>query len=113
MVNYLSLTLFFHLLKVPILFSQIISAELALLSTFVGNNFWAFTHHHHFSLRRKLVKFHISAIAGLTINSTFVVTLVHFWNINYGIALVVGSLAGLVWNYNLYKRFVFKAHRPE
>jgi len=112
-VNYLSLALFFDALGLPILIAQVISAELALLSTFVGNNFWAFTHHHHVSWRRKIVKFHASALAGLAINTAFVVLLVHFAHVYYGLALVVGSLAGLVWNYTLYKRFVFKKIKQE
>lgn len=106
-VNYLGLAVFFDLLGLPILLAQLMSAELALLTTFVGNNFWAFTHHHHISLRRKLVRFHLSAFMGIVINSTFVVTLVHYAHLYYGLALVIGSIAGLMWNYTLYKRFVF------
>ncbi|MGH7194382.1 MAG: GtrA family protein, partial [Candidatus Saccharimonadales bacterium] len=113
MVNYLGLAVFFDLLGLPILLSQIISAELALLSTFVGNNFWAFTHHHHISWKRKLVKFHLSALGGIVINSTLVVTLVHYAHMYYGFALVIGSIAGLMWNYTLYKRFVFNAHQAD
>lgn len=107
-VNYGMLALLFDLLGAPILVAQIIGGETALLATFVGNNFWAFVGHHHISLRKKLVKFHLSAFGGLFINSAFVVILVHFVHVYYGLALVVGSIAGLIWNYTLYKKFVFK-----
>lgn len=109
-VNYGMLALVFDLLGASILVAQIIAGETALLATFVGNNFWAFIGHHHVPVWHKLVKFHASAFAGLAINSTCVVVLVHFAHFYYGLALVIGSIAGLVWNYTLYKRFVFKPH---
>lgn len=114
LVNYAMLALIYDFLGAPILVAQIIGAETALLATFVGNNFWAFIGHHHISVRKKLVKFHASAFAGLAINSTFVVVLVHFAHLYYGLALVVGSAAGLVWNYTMYKRYVFVTqHKDE
>jgi putative flippase GtrA len=109
-VNYAMLALIYDLLGAPILIAQIAGAETALLATFAGNNFWAFIGHHHVSIRKKIVKFHISALAGLVINSTCVVVLVRYAHLYYGLALVVGSVAGLVWNYTLYKRFVFATH---
>ena len=105
-VNYLSLVLFFGLLHFPILTAQILGAEIAVLATFVGNNFWAFQDHN-ISMKKKVVRFHLSAGAGLLINSGLVVALVHFWSIYYGLALAIGSAAALIWNYTLYKRFVF------
>lgn len=114
-VNYIALTLFYHLIGFPILIAQIIGSELALLSTFVGNNFWAFTHHDHISFRRKFITYHASALVGLLVNDLVVAGLVHFLHIYYGLALVAGTLAGLVWNYTLYKRIVFKTKslKPE
>lgn len=110
LVNYGMLALIYDFLGAPILVSQIIGAETALLATFAGNNFWAFIGHHHIPIRNKIVKFHASAFAGLAINSTIVVVLVHYAHFYYGLALVIGSMAGLVWNYTLYKRFVFRTH---
>jgi putative flippase GtrA len=111
--NYASLALFYKLIGLPIIIAQILGAEIALLSTFVGNNFWAFKGHHHIQLKTKLIKFHMSAAAGLAINSILVIVLVHFAHLYYGLALVIGSAAGLVWNYTLYKRFVFKNHESK
>lgn len=107
------LALLYDLLGAPILVSQILGAETALLSTFVGNNFWAFIGHHHIPIRKKLIKFHMSAFAGLAINSTCVVVLVHFAHLYYGLALVIGSIAGLTWNYTMYKRYVFATHQDK
>lgn len=110
-VNYLILTVLFHLLKVSILPAQIVGAEAALLTTFVGNNFWAFANHGHISLRNKLIKYHLSAGTGLLINSCLVILLVHFSHMYYGLALVIGSAIALLWNYTVYKHFVFKTHK--
>jgi putative flippase GtrA len=107
-VNYLMLTIMYHWLKLPILIAQIVGAEAAVISTFAGNNYWAFKGHHHISVWHKLVKFHLSAIVGILINSAFVVLLVKYAHIYYGAALIIGSAAGLAWNYTLYNRFVFK-----
>lgn len=111
MVNYMALALFFDLLNLPILVAQIAGVELAVLATFIGNNFWAFKGHHHIALPTKLLKFHVSAAGGLVINSSIVVILVHFAHVYYGLALAVGSVIGLLWNYVLYKRFVFRSHK--
>ncbi len=107
------LALVYDFIGAPILLAQILGAETALLTTFLGNNFWAFIGHHHISIKNKLIKFHISALAGLFINSFCVVVLVHYAHLYYGLALVIGSTAGLIWNYTLYKRFVFKTHHKK
>ena len=104
------LALVYDLLGAPILAAQIIAGETALLTTFAGNSLWTFIGHHHVAVWKKLTKFHLSALAGLFINSTFVVLLVHYGHLYYGLALVIGSIAALIWNYTLYKRFVFRPH---
>ena len=107
-VNYLSLSLFYDLLKISILTSQIIGVELAVFVTFLGNNYWTFKHHQNKSMINKFIKFHLSALGGVFVNSGIVISAVQYLHFYYGLALIVGSLVGLVWNYILYKKFVFK-----
>jgi putative flippase GtrA len=107
-VNYAMLFLLYDLLSLPIFIAQLAGAETALIATFVGNNFWAFSGHDHHSMLHKIVKFHASALGGLLLNSACVIVLVHFAHVYYGLALAVGSIVGLCWNYTLYKHFVFK-----
>ena len=109
-VNYLMLALFYDILSTPILIAQIFGAETALLATFFGNNYWAFKGRHRHTFWNKFIKFHASALGGLLINSFLVVVLVKYGHLYYGLALVIGSAAGLVWNYTLYKKFVFKSY---
>ena len=110
LINQFFLYIFYHILHMPIVLATAISAELALLGTFVGNNFWAFTHHQHISIKKKLIKFNISGTGGVIINISIVSLLVLYAHLYSPIALTIGSMVGLVWNYTLYKRFVFKAH---
>lgn len=106
-VNFVCLTLFFHILKLPILISQLMGAEIALFFTFTGNNWWAFRGDHHHSLMQKLVRYHMSSWVGLGLNSLCVVVLVKYAGWYYGFALVVGAAIGLIWNYTLNRRVVF------
>jgi putative flippase GtrA len=112
-VNFLGLALFFDVLRLPIAIAQIVSVELAILATFVGNNSWAFSGHRHIPLGRKIWRFHASAVTGMAINSVVVIILVRFFDVHYGLSLAAGSLAGLTWNYTLYKHFVFKTTPPK
>lgn len=107
-VNYVALAVLYDLLNMPIIVAQIIGAESAVLTSFAGNYLWTFSGHQNNPMWKKMIRFHISALTGLAINSTTVVLLVQFTGLHYGLALVIGSVTGLVWNYSLYKRFVFK-----
>lgn len=102
------LALLYDLLDLPILAAQLIGAEVAILTTFVGNNFWTFSGEHKASVWKRLVTFHLSALSGFIINTTIVVLLTRYLGVFYGLSLAAGSTAGLVWNYTLYKHFVFK-----
>jgi len=106
-VNFACLFLLFDLLKFSIVISQIISAETALVATFIGNNFWAFKGHLHHRLPKKFAKYQITALMGIGINSTTVIVLVSQFDVFYGLALAVGSIAGLIWNYTANRHVVF------
>lgn len=107
-VNYIGLTILFDILKIDIVVSQVVAAELAVVATFFGNNLWTFRFDHHHSLLNKLVRYHLGALVGIVINDLLVILLVHYVHVYYGIALVIGSAAALLWNYSIYKRIVFK-----
>lgn len=94
-------------MKLSILISQIIGVELAVIVTFIGNNYWTFKGHQNKSMVNKFIKFQISAIGGVLINSGIVISTVQYLHFYYGLGLMIGSLTGLVWNYTLYKKFVF------
>jgi putative flippase GtrA len=107
-VNYAMLTLLYSVLKLPILLSQLLSAEVALLCTFTGNNFWAFTGHKHLSIKKKLLKYHLTSGIGILISTGVVTGLVKYAHLYYGVALVIGSALALIWNYTVNRKFIFK-----
>ncbi len=107
-VNYVALTVMFRGVKLNILPAQILSAELALIVTFLGNNYWAFRDHHHISVRVKIIKYHLSSGAGLIINTAIVSLLVTYAHFFYGLALVLGSITALLWNFTINSTFIFK-----
>lgn len=110
-VNFLMLALLYDTFSIPIWASQLVSAEAALLATFFGNNYWAFRGHQHIPVKKKLLKFHATAGVGILINSTFVIALVKFLHMYYGLTLVIGSIAALAWNYTMNKKVIFKSEK--
>lgn len=107
-VNYIALAILYSNLKMPIVPAQLIGAEAALLTTFIGNNAWAFRDHHHIPVRKKLVRYHGTSWAGIAITSTTVIVLVHFAKLHYGIALAISASIGMVWNYTWNHKVIFK-----
>lgn len=111
MVNYVVLAVLYDYLGLSIAISQIIGAEIALLTTFTGNNFWAFSHHHHIPIRRKLITYHGTAGTGILITSSCVIVLVKYAGFYYGLALAISACIGMVWNYTFNKLVVFRRHK--
>ncbi len=111
LTNYIVLIVLFDLIKLPILAAQIVGAEIALLTTFTGNNYWAFRDHHHISVRKKLLKYHVTSGAAICITTTTVVLLVRYGHLYYGLALVIAAAIGMIWNYLFNSKVIFKKLR--
>jgi putative flippase GtrA len=111
--NYIVLFVVFDLLGLPILFSQLLGAEIALLATFTGNNFWAFRDHHHIPVRTKLLKYHLTSGSTICITSTIVILLVHFAHFYYGLALAISACVGMVINFTFNSKLIFKRRAQE
>ncbi len=112
LTNYVVLILLFDLLNIPIVPSQLLGAEVALLTTFTGNNFWAFRDHHHIPIRKKIVKYHLTSGAGIAITSTIVIVLVRYAHFYYGLALMLSACVGMVWNFVWNSVVIFKRRLP-
>lgn len=107
LVNSAGLLLFYDKLKLPIIIAQLISAEIALMATFVGNNFWAFKADHHHTFIQKLARYHAGSWIGLGINSVIVVVLVKYFHLFSVLALGFGASVALLWNYTVNRRLIF------
>lgn len=110
-VNFLVLSLTFKVLDLPIWFAQLLSAEISLITTFFGNNYWSYKGHDHIHMGRKFITFQLTATTGLLINTFIVSVLVTHAHMFYGLALAFGSIASLLWNHNANKHFVFKKQK--
>jgi putative flippase GtrA len=106
--NYLMLIILFDKLGIRILWAQLIGAEVALLTTFCGNNYWAFRDHHHIPLGHKLVKYHVTSGLGIAITSTMVIVLVDTFHLYYLVSLALAASVGMVWNFAFNSIVIFK-----
>jgi hypothetical protein len=108
-VNYLFLSLFFRLLKVEIIVSQIFAGEIALLVNFSLHNYWTYKNHEHISFYKKLFNFHLTSLAGQVIILTIEIVAVKLLKIHYGISLIIASSVAMIWNFIWTKYYVFKS----
>lgn len=108
-INISLLTLFRKGLGLPLFFSQLMGAEIALFSNFMLHQHWTYKKNKvEKSLRTLLVQFHLTswpAIIGSSIMVTIGVSTLHF---NSEVALVISSLIVLGWNYFWSKYVVWK-----
>ncbi len=108
-INLLFLNLFFSVLNIPILISQLFAAEIALFSNFMLHHHWTYNKSKvEKSPRTLLLQFHATtwpAIIGSSIMVTLGVKIVH---LNTATALVVSSLIALLWNFFWSKYVIWK-----
>jgi putative flippase GtrA len=88
--------------------SQLIGAELAILSNFYLHSTWTYKGAAEKPLATRLTQFHASAWVGSGITSAIVIISVNKLHVFYPVALVMGSLGGLTWNYIWTKYVIFK-----
>ena len=108
LINLSALFVIHDLFGVRIGPSQLIGAELAILSNFYLHSIWTYKGADEKSLPKRLTQFHASAWVGSGITSIVLIVLVNRLHVFYPAALVAGSLCGLVWNYAWTKYFIFK-----
>lgn len=89
-----------------------IGAEFAILSNFILNNAWTFHHHKISGLRLipKFIQFNVAALGGLLIQSGTVFIGTHTTGLDtYFYWYIVGVSIGLIWNYIMYSRVIWKS----
>ncbi len=112
-VNYGFLYLLHDTLSLPILLSQLVGAELALISNFTLHANWTYKTYKEESLWSRILKFHVTMLMGYTINTVTVVELVSKLGMYYGFALVIGSSAALLVNFWTSRYYVWgRSEKP-
>lgn len=104
-VNFSVLWLLHGLLRLPLLTSQIVAAETAIIGNFALHHWWTYKGYKEADLTARLLKFHSSAWTGSLITTLVLVGLVRYARVHYLAALAAGALVGMTWNY-LMNRFV-------
>lgn len=112
-INTLGLEVFVHLGFHPSLASSL-GAELAIISNFILNNMWTFRDKRvtGFAYLGKFVQFNIASFGAVLIQASTIYIGIHFiWSDSYRIFYVLGVCIGLIWNYTMYSRVIWKSRK--
>lgn len=88
-----------------------VGAECAIVSNFMFNNSWTFRHRKITGLRkfRKFLQFNLTSLGALLIQAGMVAFGTWLWGKeNYRIFYIFGVGLGLLWNYIMYKKVIWK-----
>jgi dolichol-phosphate mannosyltransferase len=97
--------------------ASVVGAEFAILSNFLLNNAWTFRERKIHTKTRKLLKFiqfNGTSLGAIAIQSGIVYIGTHLYGLSeYRIFYIFGVLIGLVWNYLMYSRVIWKKHAKD
>ena len=103
-VNFVILSVLYRVFSLPILPSQLVAAEIAILSNFYFHNTWTYKDAVRDSIVKRVLEFHITSWLGSAMTTVILVVLVDR-GFNYIFALVIGAVVALIWNF-CWTRFV-------
>lgn len=93
--------------------SSVVGAEFAIISNFFLNNAWTFKERKiaHSNKFLKLLQFNGTSLGAIAIQGISVFLGTHVYGEeSYRIFYIIGILIGLVWNYTMYSRVIWKKH---
>lgn len=110
-INLGLLTLLYKVLDIHVFVAQLISSEVALFSNFVLHHNWTYKDHEtNKSIKNLLIQFHMSSWTAIVGSAAIVAGGVHLAHMNYGLALVIASAVGLLWNFGWTKFVIWRHH---
>lgn len=109
LVNVLVLMLLHQIIGFNLLISQLFAAEVAIMINFLFHNRWTYSDAKHSSTRKRLIEFHASSWSGSAIVTVILLILVTFAHFHYLIALAIGGLVAMFWNFFWTRFYVWKA----
>ena len=110
-VNFTMLFLFHGLLDVNLIPAQMLSVEVALLTTFALHHNWTYREYDTVPMWRRLVGYQISASVGVAITTAVLWVLATGLEVQYLLSLTIGAAFAFVWNYHVNRRFIWR-HAP-
>lgn len=111
-INTVILELFVHIGLHPAIGSAV-GAEIAIVSNFIFNNAWTFGDRrvHGTRVIPKFVQFNVTSLGALIIQTASVwAGTVLFGKPAYFASYIAGVLIGLIWNYTMYSKVIWKKH---
>jgi len=113
MINFALLTLFHNLLNLPVFVSQLLGAEIALLSNFMLHHHWTYKSHHVTkSIGQLLVQFHSSSWPAILGSALMVSAGAHLLHLGDLAALAISSAIALLWNFGWSKYIIWRDMTP-
>ncbi|MFC1646908.1 glycosyltransferase [Patescibacteria group bacterium] len=94
--------------------STAIGAECAIVSNFILNNYWTFSSHQISGIRQivKFLQFNTTSLGALIIQAVSVWIGTYYMGVStYRIWYIIGVGIGLIWNYTMYSRIIWKTHK--
>jgi len=111
LINFLLLTLLYKEVGWPLFIAQLIAGEIALFNNFMLHNYWTYKGHNvEKTFGQLLVQFHVTswvAIIGTAVIVSAGVTYVH---LHYLVALIIGGVIALGWNFVWSKFVIWRQH---
>lgn len=110
-VNALGLVILVEIFNMHPAFANVFAAEAAIVSNFLWNNFWTFKDRRHKASPWpwRFIQFNFASIGSLVISSSVIwAGVVIFGHSLYMTYMVIGVLLGLIWNYLMYSRWVWR-----
>jgi len=109
-INFALITLLYKALHMPLFLAQLIAGEIALFNNFVLHHNWTYKGHNvKKTIPALLLQFHATswmAVLGIA----FLVTAgVNYLHLNYVVALGIGAVGGLAWNF-FWSKFIIWRH---
>ncbi len=117
-IDFSILFILVNLTKLPIFYSNVVSTSVALSFSFIANKRFTFKDKNP-DTRKQLIRFLAITLTGLWLVQPIIIGLVgasfHYSKLDENIILLVGKLSAscftLVWNYVMYKKFVFSSNK--
>lgn len=111
------LYLLFTILGINISIAQAISAEIAIINNFIGNNFWSFSHkkieHRPGAILRSFAKFNMVALGSLIMQVTAITLFEKYFGHHYVYVFKAIFLLTVImpYSYILYNRVIWKSKK--
>lgn len=98
-------------ISIDVTIGKILSAEAAIISNFLINDFWTFRDHNVDTILERLFKSNLIRVGGVAVALVILKVLYEGFSVPLVIANSIGIFLGFVFNYGLENLYTWKTHR--